>query len=554
MVLIKKVKKKLRGKAFIRKAEQEFRKRKFYGNGISKAENRQKILFWTTGGMVIQTNLEAVYASALKLRGHEVKMVLCDGVFKACAKRVDNPEIEIKDWGKLCPGCIKKNTSLLDRLGIDYKKLNEFLSEDELKNLRALSQKVNFDNYKKFVYKNYNIGTHIESAMTRHTKGGSFEGLEELLREYAFAVLVITETSEKFINKYKPDKIYMSHGIYADWGPACTVALANNIPVISYVCSYLNRHFFFGIIRNHKETFTGIRNESWNNFRDNILNEKQKERLYSFLNRRYLHKVTGDMKNLIKDYKGDREYFLEKYKLDRRKPVWGIMTHINWDAVSDYFPMLYDNFDEWLYDTVKTIIDVKDVQWLIKIHPSEKIDNPETGCQKFIENNFPDLPEHIKVVKYDDDINTEDFYSLLDGAVTVMGTGGLEFSLKGKPVILAGEAHYSGKGFTYDPADIENYRKLLKDASGLKPTHDKIREKAEMYAYIYFILKQIPLPPAVNEDLKIEFDKLNSIFPGEDKFTDFVCARIVDGEDFILPDEFMETTKVEQKNQIRHFA
>ncbi|MEZ4689363.1 MAG: hypothetical protein R3A12_03955 [Ignavibacteria bacterium] len=38
--------------------------------------------------MIIQTNLEAVIASSLKLRGHRVRVILCDGVYKACAKEL----------------------------------------------------------------------------------------------------------------------------------------------------------------------------------------------------------------------------------------------------------------------------------------------------------------------------------------------------------------------------------------------------------------------------------------------------------------------------------
>ncbi|MBV6478536.1 MAG: hypothetical protein HGGPFJEG_01291 [Ignavibacteria bacterium] len=551
MVLVKKIKRKLTQNKVVRRVSKEHRLRKFYKHGITGIENSKTILFWSTGGMLIQTSLEAVNACALKLRGHNVKMILCDGVFKACAKRVDNPEIEIKDWGKYCPGCIKKNSEIPEKLGIEYEFISNLINGEELQKLREISETVNFKNYKDFKYKDYCIGTHIASAMVRHTRGGSFEGLEELLKEYSTAVLVVTETSERALSKYKPDMVYMSHGIYADWGPACTVALEKKLPVVSYVCSYLNSHFYYGIIRNYKETFTGIRKSTWELFKDIGLTDVQKKRLKDFLQRRYMKKISGDMNGLIKDFRGDKDYFFKKYGLDKDKPVWGIMTHINWDAASDYFPMIYENFDDWLYDTVKTIYDINDVQWLIKIHPSEKVDNPETGCQKFIEKNFPDLPPHIKVVKMDDDISPEDFYSLLSGAVTVMGTGGLELSIKGKPVILAGEAHYSGKGFTYDAKDKEHYARMLRDAAKIeKPDEEKVNA-AIRYAYIYFILRQIPLPPAIGENLKINMDKIKSILPGRDKFTDFLCNAIAEGKDMILPEELMDQTKVEQKDQIR---
>lgn len=504
--------------------------------------------------MLVQSNLEGMIASSLKLRGHNVKMVLCDGVFKACAKRVDRKDVGISDWGKFCPGCIKVNSELLDRIGLDYVYISQLVTDEEIKALRKIADEVTFDNYKDLKLDGIDLGTHISSAMMRHTRGGSYEGHENILKEYAYTVIIISQASKAAIKTFNPTRVYMSHGIYADWGPALGVALKYEIPVVSYICCYLSNHFYYGTVKKKNDTFTGISRNSWKKFEGKKLNEKQMNRLNSFLDRRYLHNVTGDMKGLLKDFKGDKDFFCKEYELDKEKPVWGVLTHINWDAVSDYFPMLYPDFDAWLYDTVKTIKDITDVQWLIKIHPSEKVDNPETGCQKFIENNFPDLPDHIKVVKMDDDISPMDFYGLLDGAVTVMGTGGLEISLKGKPVILAGEAHYSGKGFTYDAKDKEHYRELLHNTKNIKSLDEKMKTNAQIYAYIYFILKQIPLPQAVNEDLMIDFNKINKLYPGKNKFLDFICERIVDGDDFILTDDMMEDTKVDEKEQIRQFA
>ena len=539
---------------YVKKFNNRLKLKKFYSNGVKGSESSSSVLFWSTGGMIIQTNLEAVIAVALKLRGHRVKIILCDGVYKACAKRVDFPDVPMKDWGKFCRSCIHQNSKLLERLGIDFGYISDYVTEEKAEALRKESDKIDLENFKKISHEGIELGSHLESAMTRHTRGGSFAGLEHLLKEYAFAVLVNAEAATNAMKDFKPEKVYMSHGIYADWGPALSVFLHNKIPVVSYICCYLTAHFFFGTVRELRETFLTISEKFWNNNKAGELTEIQVKRLNNFLDRRYFSNVTHDMKGLLKEYTGNNELYYEKYRLDRSKKIWGIMTHINWDAVSDYFGMIHKNFDEWLYETIKEIYDITDVQWLIKIHPSELNDNPDTGCQKFIEKNFPHLPTHIKVIKMDDDISPLDFYNLLDGGVTVMGTGGLELSLKGKPVILAGDAHYSNKGFTYDAKDKESYSELLKKASVTDMLDENKKTLASKYGYIYFIQKQIPLLPAISDELLIDFSNLNHLFPGKNKFIDYICEKIISGEDFILPEELVELTHITDLDQIRKSA
>lgn len=539
---------------YIKKLNSNLKLKKFYSNSIKLNGKSESVLFWSTGGMIIQTNLEGVIASSLKLRGHRVRVILCDGVYKACAKRIDFPDVEIKDWGTYCKSCIRQNAKLLERLGLDVTFISELVTESKAAQLRIEADKINLENFREISHEGIHLGSHLESSMMRHTKGGSFTGHEDILREYAFAVLINTEASLNAMKKYNPSKVYMSHGIYADWGPALSVFLNGNIPITSYICCYLTAHFFFGTVRKTSDTFLTISKDSWEEYFSKGMSGIQKKRIENFLNRRYFENVTQDMKGLMKQFTGNADSIYEKYGLKKDKPVWGIMTHINWDAASDYFDMIHENFDEWLFETIKEIYKIDDVQWLIKIHPSELNDNPETGCQKFIENNFPDLPSHIKVIKMDDDISPLDFYNLLDGAVTVMGTGGLELSLKGKPVILAGDAHYSKKGFTHDAKDREDYKKKLNSAVNLEKLNDDMLEHAWKYAYIYFIQKQIPLLPTIKEDLHIDFSKLNYLIPGKNKFMDFICDKIIDGKDFILPEELVQLTHVEEKDQIRTFA
>jgi len=526
---------------FIKDLNRKKKINKLYSKGVNSGKNSEKVLFWTTGGMIVQTNIEGMLAASLKLRGNKVHVVLCDGVYKACAKRVDHPDLPVKEWGKFCKSCIRQNSAVLDNLGVEYSYVSEHITPERIYELRKTSLETDLTNYKSISLNGYALGNNLESAMIRHTKSSNFIGQEEILKEYSFTVLVVAEASSNILKKLNPDKVFMSHGIYADWGPALTTSLSKNITINSYICSYLNVHFQFGTVKKMNETFLTLHDNAWNIIKAEKLNENHKRKLSKFLSGRYKENIAHDMRGLLKEYRGDTEHLYLKYNLDKNKPVWGIMTHINWDAVSDYFPMIYKNFDEWLGETINIIKEVTEVQWLIKIHPSELNDNPDTGCQKYIEKNFPDLPDHIKVITMDDDISPLDFYNLLSGGVTVLGTGGLELSLMGKPVILAGEAHYSGKGFTYDGIDKNKYAELLENTSEIKPLSKEMHELAMKYAYTYFIRKQIPMPPTIKDDLLIDFTKLEHLLPGKNKHVDFLCERILDSEDFILPENLVST-------------
>jgi len=223
--------------------------------------------------------------------------------------------------------------------------------------------------------------------------------------------------------------------------------------------------------------FHKLSERAWNARKRTPLTPDEEESLRGFLDRRYHQRVSFDMKRLQK-YTGEVDRFREKYKLQDGKPVWGIMAHINWDSVSDYSPMAYQSFDEWMVDTVKVVSKLPDVQWLIKVHPIEAYDNPAAGVQRLIETHFPNLPDHVHVIPAEEEISPLEFFQLLDGGVSVYGTSGLELAVQGKPIILSGEAHYGGKGFTYDGLDIESYRALLARAHKLGPLSEEATKLA----------------------------------------------------------------------------
>ena len=58
-------------------------------------------------------------------------------------------------------------------------------------------------------------------------------------------------------------------------------------------------------------------------------------------------------------------------------------------------------------------------------------------------------------------INTNDLLKMSDIVLTGRGTVGIEAACLGKKPILAGRSFYSSLGFTFNPKNLNEYKKLI---------------------------------------------------------------------------------------------
>ncbi len=495
------------------------------------------ILFWVPGGMPLLLHVEGVIAASLRLRGYNIHAIICDAPYKACVNREITSGVPIEAWAETCARCIGSTRSVLDILGIPYSSIGDYVPPARREELRQRAWQVDRTNVAELTHEGLSVGQNVASTITRYLQGARLEDGEEIVREYAYTALVTAEAAAKVFDRFQPMRVFMSHGTYVDWGPALHTALERGIPVTGWKASYLTSRFFFRHVEDRARIdFHKLSERAWEARRRAPFTDEEEESLHNFLDRRYHQRVSFDMKRLQK-YTGEMDSFRAKYSIADGKPVWGIMAHINWDSVSDYSPMAYASFDEWMVDTIKQVCDLPDVQWLVKVHPIEAYDNPAAGVQRLIETHFPNLPPHVRMIPAEEEISPLEFFQLLDGGITVYGTAGLELALQGKPVVLAGEAHYGGKGFTYDGLDVNSYRHLLSRVAELaRPTEEQTR-LARVYAYSYFVQRQVPLPIVRDPNSiwwNLQHERRHLLLPGADPFLDFICDRLIAGEDFVM--------------------
>jgi hypothetical protein len=366
---------------------------------------------------------------------------------------------------------------------------------------------------------------------------------EEIYRKYFYSALVNTHIANRVIHAYRPISVLTSHGVYVDYSPPLSLAYLKGLNAISWSSGYADFLHFFTIPKSvHKFQLHEIAHSEWQKRLKSPLTKKEDKRLDDFIYQRYFKAGARDIEISSKP-EGVRS-LRKSLGIDNRNPTICLFAHVNWDVCFNLATMIFDTANEWIIESVKKMIKMKQVNWLIRCHPGEKKDGSLFTTDDLIRKTFPHIPRHIKVIGSDSDINSYSLYRLINAGITIFGTVGVELPLLGKPVIIAGNAHYSNKGFTLEAKSKKEYVSMLERVAKIKPLTRKQIRLARQYAYSYFIQRQIPLN-VINKNQghwgDLDLGKLNQLLPGKDPALDMICARTIDGKDFILDENTLSS-------------
>lgn len=178
-----------------------------------------------------------------------------------------------------------------------------------------------------------------------------------------------------------------------------------------------------------------------------------------------------------------RSELCQDHGLNPDLPLIFVMAHVLTDAPHAYSPTLYQDYEEWILRTVIALTKNRQVNFLVKEHPSVELYR-ETGI---IRSMLEKLGLEGRLLR--DDVHTASVLGAADAVVTCGGTIGIEASSCGIPVVLAARPPYAGKGFTCEPRTVEEYETLLSsDIGKLARLNSRQILRAKQVAYVMFEL------------------------------------------------------------------
>lgn len=291
----------------------------------------------------------------------------------------------------------------------------------------------------------------------------------------------------------KPEYIVIPNGTIQEMGILYRMAKWMGIPVTTYEFGEQRKRIW---IAQNSEVMRQETDALWEVRKNIPITDEQLQHVREMFSARQ----RADLwENFARRWQGSErigeQKIREELHLDSR-PVVFLATNVLGDSLTLGRQIFSKNMAEWIERTVQYFAERTDAQLVIRVHPGEVLTHGQSMVD-VVNKLLPDLPEHIHLIKPADKTNSYDLVDIAKVGLVYTTTMGLEMPMTGVPVIVAGQTHYRGRGFTMDPDSWVNYYKMLGTvlAEPEKPVLTQEQVKlAWQYAYTFFFDYPRPFP------------------------------------------------------------
>jgi hypothetical protein len=500
-----------------------------------------------TGGYLPGSQLEGLLTIALRLRGAEVNVLLCDGMMAAC-------QMCTIDWyGDLakfaangptkrhCRACFGPINDMYESLGVTVHRYSELVTDEEVADARRTAAELPLSELSDLVVEGVHVGEHAKAGALRFFGRGTLpDGRhpEAILRRFVEAALVTRVVTTRLLERFEYEAAVFHHGIYVPQGVVGDTARSRGVRVVNWNVAYRKSSYIFSHGDTYHHTLLSEPTSAWDAM---AWSPRLDTNLDDYLKSRW--SGSNDWITFHRDPQVEDQAIATETGVDFSKPCIGMLTNVIWDAQLHYQANAFPSMLDWARKTIAYFARRPELELLIRVHPAE-ITGVMPSREPFVEAiaaTFPELPPNVHVIPPESRIST---YAAMErcNAVLIFGTKtGVELAATGVPVVVAGEAWVRNKGITLDAESEEGYFELLDRLPLPGRLPPETVERARKYAYHFFFRRMIPLEFTTQllgtHGFRWQVDSLADLEPGASRGLDVICDGILTGSPFVYPAE-----------------
>jgi hypothetical protein len=185
---------------------------------------------------------------------------------------------------------------------------------------------------------------------------------------------------------------------------------------------------------------------------------------------------------LNKNYQ-TKENLYKKLNFDLNKKLVVLYSHNVFDGVFENRRKLYIDFYIWMENTIHLLSKNKNINVLIKKHPTEFIHSKiEDITYRALKAAPQNEVSHIKM--YPEDLNPMFVKDNADCIITARGSAGIDFGCYGIPSVTSCNTPYSYCGTTNEAKTVKEYRYLIENIHKIEKLDDNQIEKSLVLYYL----------------------------------------------------------------------
>ena len=89
----------------------------------------------------------------------------------------------------------------------------------------------------------------------------------------------------------------------------------------------------------------------------------------------------------------------KKFQIKNNNPNVILFAHIYYDTTYSYGKNLFENYEQWLIETCKSMMQNNNINWFIKIHPANKFKINNLTVEKEMSSINKILKNYLKILK-----------------------------------------------------------------------------------------------------------------------------------------------------------
>jgi len=505
------------------------------GTGLAATvpEPRPRVGVATFGSGGWHLTIEALLARALVQRGAAVELLVCDMPdLPVCDERTIYSQSRDR-----CPGCLADKRPLLDASGLPWRGVSTLVSPIALARARAATAGLSGASIEAFESRGWPIGRwlHVSAChfLRCDARGPEPEKLDAHRRLLTSAI-VIVEAMERWLDEIRPDIVIAESGAHFMWRIALELAQARGIRV---VCREMGKGGWdYHLYALNADCMSPNLIDEWSAVRDSPLTTNEAAQVEQFLSDLpgKTYGASVGRTNVAAASLRDR------FGVKAGSPLAVAYTNVTWDLATAGRDVAFEGVFDWVRETIRVVTAPPNAHVIVRAHPAEAATETRERVLDQIAAAWPSGLPGLTLVGPEEPLAAGDLNRAADLVLAYNSSVAIEAAAEGHPVVVCGNPHFRGKGFTIDISSRADYARLLRQwAHGAPVTSPPgARELARSYAHLFFLRYHVPMgwttsplaPPFV-----LTIRSLDELSPGHNPALDLVCQSILEGRQMLLP-------------------